>query len=437
MFINKNNYSYYLVLTVALISFSFSSIHCSAQIKNLPGLSLGKDKSKNISSLVDGKIKLGIDVLIEKNLDSIRGKRIGLITNPSGVNNNMVSTIDVLIKDPSLNLTTLFGPEHGVRGDIPAGEYVQNYVDKTTNLPVYSLYGKTRKPTREMLRNIDVLIFDIQDIGVRPYTYIYSMAYAMEAAKESEIDFVVLDRPNPLGGNLVDGNVLDPRYKSFIGLYPIPYVHGMTIGELAWFFNTEFGIGVDLKIIPMEGWTRDMVFEDTGLGWIPTSPHIPNSETAAYYATTGLIGELGTISVGVGYTEPFMLIGNPDIDPDVFARDMNARGLPGVTFRQKYWKQYYGAFANRQVKGVRILINDMSVYQPYLTCLTILESLNSLYPNANLFPENKSSGFNRAAGTDEIFKKIKAGVPADVIIESYQEKFRSFMELRSRYLLYK
>jgi len=429
----KKNIYFTFLVSLSLILMTF--LHCSGKIgKILPGKN---SPEKVVNSLPpDSKIKLGVDVFIEKYLYSVAGKRVGLLTNQSGVNRDMVQTIEVLYNNPAVNLTTLFGPEHGIRGDVEAGKSVKSYTDDLTKLPVYSLYGETRKITPAMLNNVDVIIFDIQDVGVRPYTYIYSMAYAMEAAMENGKEFIVFDRPNPLGGKLVDGNILDPQFKSFIGLYPIPYVHGLTVGELAWLFNTEFGIGANLKVIPMEGWNRSMTFEDTGLDWISTSPHIPQAETVPYYATTGLIGELGTISVGVGYTLPFMMVGEPDIDPYKLSNDLNSRLIPGVKFRPVFWKQYYGIFSGRQVKGVQINISDMSVYMPYETCLNILEAFNNLFPSKEFFRDDKSSGFYRASGTDDIFKRLKAGVPAEVIINSYKQKLEAFKIMRSRYLLY-
>ncbi|MFC1731810.1 exo-beta-N-acetylmuramidase NamZ domain-containing protein [candidate division KSB1 bacterium] len=395
------------------------------------------DTAPDAAALLKPEFKLGIDILIEKQLYLVTGKRIGLITNPSGVNRNLEPTADILQNHPDIRLTALFSPEHGIRGDMEAGSTVSSTVDSKTGLPVYSLYGETRKPTPEMLSDIDLLLFDIQDVGVRPYTYISTMAYAMEAAKEAGITFCVLDRPNPLGGTTVDGPVLDQAFKSFIGLYPIPYVHGMTAGELAWLFNMEFGIGAELIVVPVEGWTRDMTWEDTGLDWVPTSPHIPESSTVPYYASTGLMGELGSLHEGVGYTLPFKLAGAPWIDPYKLASELNSRGLPGISFRPKYWRGFYGIFQGEQVGGVQLHITDSSLYLPFATGLHILEAVCSLYPDKEIFREDRLASFNRAAGTDEIAKKLMAGVPADLIIEAYQDELEKFKELRRLYLLYK
>ena len=278
--------------------------------------------------------------------------------------------------------------------------------------------------------------FDIQDVGVRPYTYIYTMAHAMEAARDAGIDFIVLDRPNPLGGELIEGNVLDPDFKSFIGLYPIPYVHGMTAGELAWLFNREFGIGANLRIVPMEGWRRDMTFNDTGLGWVPTSPHIPNSETVPFYAATGSIGELGTLSVGVGYTAPFRIVGAPWIHAQNLADELNGREIPGVFFRPMHWQQFYGIFKGQIISGIALHINDQQIFSPFATGIHILDVIGDLYPEQGIFPDNRAPGFFRATGTDMIYNSLKAGVPADVIIDAYQESLAKFKRLRLDYLVY-
>lgn len=381
-------------------------------------------------------IKLGIDVLVEKHLDVLKGKNVGLITNQSGVNRQLESTVDVLFWQPDIILTGLFSPEHGLRGDIPAGRPVAQYTDAYTGLPVHSLYGNTKKPTLEMLSNIDVLVFDIQDVGVRPYTYIYTMALSMEAARDAGIPFIVLDRPNPLGGNLVDGNILHPDFKSFIGLYPIPYVHGMTVGELAWYFNREFAIGVDLQVIPMEGWDRSMRFEDTGLKWVPTSPHIPSAETVPYYASTGSIGELGTISVGVGYTMPFKIVGAPWIDSQSLAIELSSRNLPGIVFRPTYWQQFYGIFSGQQIGGVELVIINQDIYNPFSTGIHILEAIHTMYPMQEIFDEDRVASFNRATGTSTILSRLQSGVPASFIIDSFQNDIENFKRKRRKYLLY-
>ena len=418
------------------------SVHTTPpQSLTVPATTLSKysppEKNHTDIEKAPAYIKLGIDVLLEKKFNLIKGKRVGLITNPSGVNCQLKSTVDLLYKHPDVRLAALFAPEHGIRGSIPAGQSASTYIDSITGLKVYSLYGNTKKPTKEMLAGIDMLVFDIQDVGSRTYTYIYTMAYAMEAAKEAGIPFIVLDRPNPICGTLVDGNVLRPEFKSFIGLYPIAYVHGMTVGELAFLFNREFGIGAQLQVIPMDGWKRTMTFAETGLSWVPTSPHIPTPETALYYATTGFIGELSTLSVGVGYTLPFKVVGAPWINGQKLAEELNKRNLPGITFLPTYWQQFYGIFAGSQVSGVALHITNVIIYKPFATGIHILEAIRKLYPRQELFNDSRSSMFNLAVGTNTIGERLKAGASADEIITDYQKELESFKKIRQEYLLYK
>jgi len=421
------------VCSALVISAIFHS--CGALGKITPWR--GKTEAAPQVTAAHGEVMLGIDVLINYRLDAVRGKRVGLITNPSGVNRSLQSTIDILHRHPQVQLTALYAPEHGIRGNAAAGETVSTSMDNVTGLPVYSLYGDTRKPTQEMLANIDILMFDIQDIGVRPYTYMSTMAYAMEAAKEAGIPFCVLDRPNPLGGTTVDGAVLNPAFKSFIGLYPIPYVHGMTAGELAWLFNREFGIETELLVVPLEGWSRDMLWQDTGLRWVPTSPHIPEASTVFCCAATGCMGELGAIQCGIGYTAPFKMAGAPWIDPNKLATELNGRNLPGITFRPCYWTPFYGLWKGEQVGGVQLHVTDQHTFLPFTTGIHILEAIHTLYPEQDIFPADRTSGFNRAAGTDQILKKLRAGLPADIIIDSYKDDLCAFRQLREKYFLYR
>jgi uncharacterized protein YbbC (DUF1343 family) len=383
-----------------------------------------------------GQVKPGIDVLLQDKMDLIRGKRIGLITNPTGITANLISTIDTLYKHQDVNLVALFGPEHGVRGNIVAGKNIENYRDERTGLPVYSLYGAHKKPDVEMLKGVDILLFDIQDIGSRAYTYINTMAYAMQAAQENNIPILVLDRPNPLGGELVEGPVLEPAFESFIGLYEIPYIYGLTIGELALFLNTEFHIDADLTVEPMQGWERSMTFADTGLPWVPTSPHVPQQETPFFVATTGCLGELQTIHGGVGYTLPFELIGGPWIDAYALADSLNAFALPGVYFRPIYYSPFYFSYQNQQIQGVQIHITDKNFYQPMLTQIHILVTLHKLYPQQDLFPEKNITMFDRAMGTDKVRLQILGGTDAGVIYSSLDEQVRNYLLVREKYIIY-
>ncbi|MBC7188276.1 MAG: DUF1343 domain-containing protein [Calditrichaeota bacterium] len=383
------------------------------------------------------RVKPGVEVLVAKRQDLLRGKRVGLITNPTGVTSTLKSTIDVLNELPGVKLVALFGPEHGVRGDVFAGEQVSDFVDARTGLPVYSLYGRHSKPTAEMLKDVDVLVYDIQDIGSRTYTYIYTMASCMEAAAAQKIPFVVLDRPNPVGGLLVEGPVLEHGFESGIGRYPIPYTYGMTVGELAMLFNREFGINCELTVVPMEGWRRDMLFVDTGLPWVPTSPHIPHAETALFYPATGCLGELG-ICEGVGYTLPFELVADEFTDGQALANHLNALRLPGVVFRPQYFRPYYFRFKDKQLYGVQIHLTDPRAFRPMETQMHILAALRKLYPQVDLFDRGRyrPDSFDRAMGTDKVRKALLEGRGAQEIMREWQPALQDFMKVRRKYLLY-
>ncbi|MDI6400856.1 DUF1343 domain-containing protein [Balneolaceae bacterium ANBcel3] len=388
-------------------------------------------------------VKTGLDVLIEREFSDIQGLRAGLITNPTGINRNVQPSIDVLFETEHVNLVALYGPEHGVRGDYDAGAYVASYTDKKTGLPVYSLYGPTRKPQPEMLEEIDVLIFDIQDIGVRSYTYISSMGLAMEAAAEKGIPFIVLDRPNPLGGIRTEGSLATSGYFSFVSPFPIPYIHGLTIGELARMINDEGwlkdGIQVDLTVIPMENWSREMHFDDTGLVWVPTSPHIPRHDTPFFYAITGMFGELQTVSEGVGYTLPFELFGAPWMDAGAFAARMNGYSLPGVQFRPISWRPYYGRNEGQRLEGVHIIITDYQQADLLKTGFHLMQAHHELYPGKNPFEQAENSRiqmFDRVAGSSEVRLGFMQSMRFDEIQKQFEEEARLFREKSKPYLLY-
>ena len=396
-----------------------------------------------IGSILLCQTKPGIEVLAESNFKILQGKRVGLITNPTGITSNYISTVDILAKAKGVNLVALFGPEHGVRGDVTAGGKVDNFTDSATGLPVYSLYGKTRKATPEMLKGIDVLVYDIQDIGSRSYTFINTMALAMEAAAENNIAFIVLDRPNPLNGTRVEGNILDVKFKSFVGQYPLPYVYGMTCGELAELLNNEGwldgGKKCKLTVIKMENWKRWMHWDNTKLPWVPTSPHIPNSQTALFYSAIGMLGELETVNIGVGYTMPFQLVGQEWINGTQLANDLNAKKLPGVYFRPLSFKPYYGKQQGKQLSGVQIHITDNAKINLTNIQLQVIESLIKLYPDKNPFTladSDRNAMFDKVAGTDDVRKKLTNGVSASTIIASWQNNVAQFMKVRKKYLLY-
>ncbi|HAP36402.1 MAG TPA: DUF1343 domain-containing protein [Bacteroidetes bacterium] len=395
------------------------------------------------SSILLTQTKPGIEVLAESNFKILQGKRVGLITNPTGITSDYISTVDIFAKAKGVNLVALFGPEHGVRGDVTAGGKVDNFTDSTTGLPVYSLYGKTRKATPEMLRGIDVLVYDIQDIGSRSYTFINTMALAMEAAAENNVEFIVLDRPNPLNGNRVEGNILDLKFKSFVGQYPIPYVYGMTCGELAELLNNEGwldgGKKCKLNVIKMENWKRWMHWDNTTLPWVLTSPHVPNSQTALFYSAIGMLGELETVNIGVGYTMPFQLVGQEWINGAQLADVLNAKKLPGVVFRPLSFKPYYGKQQGKQLSGVQIHIIDNAKINLTNIQLHVIETLIKLYPEKNPFSiadSDRNAMFDKVAGTDDVRKKLTDGVTASTIITSWKNSIDEFMKVRKKYLLY-
>jgi uncharacterized protein YbbC (DUF1343 family) len=388
-------------------------------------------------------IKTGIDVLIENNFSPLTGKRVGLITNPTGVTNTLVSTVDIFARAKELKLVALYGPEHGVRGDVVAGGRIESYTDSATGIPVFSLYGKTQKPTPEMLKGVDVLVYDIQDIGSRSYTYINTMAVAMEAAAENNVDFVVLDRPNPLTGNRIEGNILDVKYKSFVGMFPIPYVYGMTCGELATLLNgegwLEGGVACRLTVIKMKGWNRSMWWEDTGLEWVPTSPHIPNAVTALFYAGTGILGELDAVSIGVGYTLPFQLVGTSWIDASRFAQALNAKKIAGVYFRSISYRPFYAAMQGKQVSGVQIYILDREKVNLVNLQLHIIQVMNELYPAKSIFELSDASRnqmFDKVMGTDAVRLALEKKAPVEEIVSHWNKDIESFRSIRKKYLLY-
>ena len=320
------------------------------------------------------RVQLGIEN-VDDYRDVFQGRRIGLITNATGVDSRLVPSAEILAA--KMNLVALFAPEHGLRGNAVAGAAIPHEKDSKTGLPIYSLHGDTRKPTAAMLKNIDVLVFDIQDIGARSYTYISTMAYAMQSAKENGKTFVVLDRPNPVGGDKVEGGLLQPAFSSFIGLYPIPLRHGLTAGELARLFNEEFGIGAKLVVIPMTGWKRGMQQEDTGLPWVMTSPNIPTPESARVYSGTALFGG-SNVSEGIGTTRPFEMVGAPWLDGRKLADRMNAYQLPGVFFRPAQFTPQWGKYQGRICQGVQIHVTDRRQFSAAPVGVYLLQEIRNL-----------------------------------------------------------
>lgn len=387
-------------------------------------------------------VKTGIEVLRDRNFDLLKGKRVGLVTNPTGVDRNLKSTIDILFEAKEVNLTALYGPEHGVRGNYSAGEYVDFYIDDATKLPVYSLYGKTRKPNSDMLKDVDVLVFDIQDIGSRSYTYISTMGLVMEAAAENNKEVVVLDRPNPLGGKRIEGNIVEDGYYSFVSQFAIPYVHGLTVGELAKLLNEEGLLEnkakCKLQVVSMEGWTREMYFEQTGLPWVLTSPHVPHKFSPFYYAVSGILGELrGVLSIGVGYTIPFQTFATEWIKSEELAAKMNSYNLDGVIFRPITYKPYYGFGKDKMLHGVEVYITNYQNIQLIPIQFYFAQAVNELY-GKNIISENEGrfDMFDKVLGTSKIRELFMKNLKVDDILPYLNKDIENFRTLSKKYYLY-
>ena len=378
-------------------------------------------------------ISLGDEIFLTQTWRELDGRRIGVITNQTGVTARLESLVDAIRRNPALRLTAIYAPEHGFRGDRTAGAYVPSYVDTATGLSVYSLYGPTRHPSEAMLRDVDVLLFDIQDVGSRAYTFISTMAYAMQGAAAQGKEFWVLDRPNPVGGEMVEGPVLEPSEASFIGLYPIAMRHGMTVGELARLFNERFGIGAKLRVIPMRGYTRAMIWPDTGLQWVPSSPNIPTWQTTFPYLATGLIDNAG-VNGGVGTTKPFFYAGGDAIDPDKLADRLNARNLPGVYFRPASWSPIAGFWAGKELRGVELMIVDPRAFTAVRSAVEILCAVRDIAPHQ--IDIREPAALDRDWGTTSLRLGLTAGRTADTIVDEWAPRLEAFRQLRSRYLLY-
>ncbi|HEX4012942.1 MAG TPA: DUF1343 domain-containing protein [Candidatus Cybelea sp.] len=383
-------------------------------------------------SLPPARIELGNEVFLRRAWRELNGRSIGLITNQSGVTSRLESIVDATLRQGKVRVKAIYAPEHGFRGDRNAGASVASYVDPQTHLPVYSLYGASKHPSSQMLDGVDVMCFDIQDVGSRAYTYISTMAYAMQAAKQFDKEFWVFDRPNPIGG-AVEGPILEPAYESFIGLYPIAMRHGMTIGELAALFNDRFGIGAKLHVVRMTGWRHSMIWPDTGLQWVATSPNIPDWQTTFVYPGTGLLDSAG-INNGSGYTKPFFLAGALALDGTRLAARLNARNLPGVWFRPAAWTPYVGFWKGRELTGVELMVFDPRRFVAVRSAVEILVAIRDLSPRS--IDVASVAGLDRDWGTDSIRQDLLAGKGASEILEQWAPSVASFASLRKRYLLY-
>lgn len=386
------------------------------------------------------KVQTGIEVLRADGFKLLEGKRVGLTTNPTGVDSNLKSTIDILWEAENVNLVALYGPEHGVRGNVHAGDVVDNEVDKKTGLKMYSLYGKTKKPNKEMMDEIDVMVYDIQDNGCRSYTYISTMGMLMEACIEHGKELIVLDRPNPLGGEKIEGCLVEDGYISFVSQFKIPYLYGQTPGELALYLNaTDYENKCKLTVVEMKGWERDMTWDETGLEWIVASPHVPHGQSAVFYPVTGIFGEFGYISIGVGYTLPFEVMGAPWISADTLAEAMNALELPGLEFRPIYYKPYYSTFQGELCQGVQIHILDYEKARLSEVQFLVVQELMRLWPEKDWFQlcnQKRFGMFDKVCGTNKIREMFGKRYQWEDIREYWYKDVEAYREASSKYYLY-
>lgn len=389
-------------------------------------------------------VKTGIEVLKREQFKCLEGKRVGLITNPTGVDNRMKSTIDILHQAPNVDLVALYGPEHGVRGDVHAGDKVEDMKDAATGLPVYSLYGKNRKPAPEMLKDIDVLVYDIQDIGCRSFTYISTMGLAMEAAAENGKEFVVLDRPNPLGGIKIEGNLTEDDCVSFVSQFKIPYLYGLTAGELALMLNGERMLKdkkqCKLHVVKMKGWKRKMDYRQTGLQWVPSSPHIPHPHSAFFYPVSGILGELQYMSIGVGYTIPFQMFAAAWIEAEKLAKRLNGLNVPGVVFRPIHIKPFYSTGKGEHLQGIQVHITDFKKAPLSEIQFLVMQEAAALYPDRAIFDhadKGRFRMFDLVSGSKQIRERFSKRNRWEDIRDYWYKDVEDFRKLSKKYYLYK
>jgi len=387
-------------------------------------------------------MKLGLDLILESRLNLISGCRVGLIVNPASVNSQLAHAADLFWEHPRIRMTAMFGPQHGIKAETQDNMIEwQSFRDKRTGLPAFSLYGETRKPSLDMLVDLDALVFDVQDVGTRVYTFVYTMALAMEAARDNGKRFIVLDRPNPINGVQIEGNILEPGFASFVGMFPIPMRHGMTVGELALLFNKEFGIGCDLEVVKMEGWKRAMWHDQTGLPWVIPSPNMPTVDTAIVYP--GCVFLEGTnVSEGRGTTRPFEILGAPFVDPYQLANELGGQGLGGVHFRPLHFQPTFHKFAGQTCGGVQLHVTDRAIFKPVMTGIAIICAIRRLWPEHFTWKNPPYEyvfdkvPFDVIAGTSNLRSLIEASASAADIDAAWSAEVERFGEVRRPYLLY-
>lgn len=424
----------------------FNKIICAAAVVAAILTNVGKANAGEART----KVRPGIEVLESRGFEGLKGKRVGLVTNPSGVDRNLRSTIDILHDAKDVELVALFGPEHGVRGDAYAGYKVSDDVDPVTGVKVFSIYGKYREPSQEMLDGIDVMVYDIQDVGTRSYTFISSLGLVMRACAKKGIEVMVLDRPNPLGGLKVEGCCVEPGYYSFVSEFEIPYIYGLTVGELAIMINEEGlnrgekgyepALKCKLSVIPMDGWRRKMSYIETGLPWVLPSPNIPYPQSAVNYPSSGITGEFNNyLNIGIGYTLPFETFAAEWIDAEALKKELDSYNLPGIAFRIIHYKPIAGSSKGKLLHGVQFYYTDYEAADITLTQFYVMQAVNRLYPEHNPFEMSKDriGMFDKVCGTDYVRRNFSKRMEVSDIIDYWNKDVKKFKTLSKKYYIYK
>lgn len=424
----------------------FNKIICAAAVVAAMLTNVGKVNAGEART----KVRPGIEVLESRGFEGLKGKRVGLVTNPSGVDRNLRSTIDILHDAKGVELVALFGPEHGVRGDAYAGDKVSDDVDPVTGVKVFSIYGKYREPSQEMLDGIDVMVYDIQDVGTRSYTFISTLGLVMRACAKKGIEVMVLDRPNPLGGLKVEGCCVEPGYYSFVSEFEIPYIYGLTVGELAIMINEEGlnrgekgyepALKCKLSVIPMDGWRRKMSYIETGLPWVLPSPNIPYPQSAVNYPSSGITGEFNNyLNIGIGYTLPFETFAAEWIDAEALKKELDSYNLPGIAFRIIHYKPIAGSSKGKLLHGVQFYYTDYEAADITLTQFYVMQAVNRLYPEHNPFEMSKDriGMFDKVCGTDYVRRNFSKRMEVSDIIDYWNKDVKKFKTLSKKYYIYK
>lgn len=424
----------------------FNKIICAAAVVAAMLTNVGKVNAGEARA----KVRPGIEVLESRGFEGLKGKRVGLVTNPSGVDRNLRSTIDILHDAKDVELVALFGPEHGVRGDAYAGDKVSDDVDSVTGVKVFSIYGKYREPSQEMLDGIDVMVYDIQDVGTRSYTFISTLGLVMRACAKKGIEVMVLDRPNPLGGLKVEGCCVEPGYYSFVSEFEIPYIYGLTVGELAIMINEEGlnrgekgyepALKCKLSVIPMDGWRRKMSYIETGLPWVLPSPNIPYPQSAVNYPSSGITGEFNNyLNIGIGYTLPFETFAAEWIDAEALKKELDSYHLPGIAFRIIHYKPIAGSSKGKLLHGVQFYYTDYEAADITLTQFYVMQAVNRLYPEHNPFEMSKDriGMFDKVCGTDYVRRNFSKRMEVSDIIDYWNKDVKKFKTLSKKYYIYK